>query len=471
MKNKKNYLAEVSDIPMMEYNNIFTGNLIWIERGLSNDIATYDLVVREIPQKWNFYVMDGVERFIDILLNYGFDDEAVKTLKEMGFISGKDSEEFYRNFKFTGDAWTMRDGTVFFPGEPILRITAPLLEANLLTAFVLNVFSYPVRIMTKNVRLKMVTEGRAMFISGAMVRLPGFEQGYYSAKDAHILGSSPTSPFIYRKHKEQKPKTSKLTINFNHAVIKSFSTERDAFTYIFDNLAERVNICSVMVDTYDLEKGLEIFIEEFKKRKNIDPKKFFVTVDSGDIAEESLRVRKVLDENGLSDIGINAMSNLTEESIDNFLNDGIPIDIPITATEQVNVTDNPRLEAVYKMAELTHEDGSVEMKAKLTKKKESYPGRKQVFRVYKDGKMIKDIVGFEDENLGTPLLEKFIGKGKQIIPTPSLDDVRNHLDKQLSKLPDKLKNVHKSVGYSVQPSEKLKKAFEHIKKHMASDDI
>jgi len=468
----KNYFINASDIPMMEYCNIFAGNLVWIERGLINDVATYDLVVREIPEKWNFYVMDGLERFIDILLNYRFDQRAVDTLKEMGFISNDAAEQFYKNFKFSGDVWAMRDGTIFFPGEPIVRITAPLLEANLLTAFVLNAFSYPVRIMTKNVRLKIITENRVIFVSGATVRLPGFEQGYYSAKDAYLLGSSTVTPLIFRKHQEFKPQTGKLTVNFNHATIKSFPTERDAYTYIFDNLAERIELCSVMVDTYDSKRGLEIFIEEFKKRRNLDVKKFLISVDSGDIAEESLYVRKILDENGLCDIGINACSNLTEEDIDDMLNKKIPIDLPVTGTEQINITDNPRLEAVYKMAELVHSDGSIEMKAKLTKGKESFPGRKQVFRVYNEKKkMIKDIVGFEDENIGTPLLEKFIENGKVIIKMPGLEEVREYLNKQISELPEELKNIHKSVDYTVEPSEKLKNAVDEIKKYMASDMV
>lgn len=465
---KKNYLINISDIPMMEYCNIFAGNLLWIERGLANDVATYDLVVREIPEKWNFYVMDGLERFIDILLEYRFDQRAIDTLKEMGFIANDIAEKFYKNFKFSGDVWAMRDGTVFFPSEPIVRITAPLLEANLLTAFMLNAFSYPVRIMTKNVRLKMITEGRCMFVSGATVRLPGFEQGYYSVRDAYLLGSSTVTPLIYRMHSEFKPKTGKITANFNHATIKSFPTERDAFAYIFDNLVERINLCSVMVDTYDSKRGLAIFIEEFKKRKNLDQKIFLISVDSGDIAEESLYVRKTLDENGLNGIGINATGNLTEEDIDNFLNNKIPIDLPATATEQVNITDNPRLEAVYKMAELVHTDGTAELKAKLTKGKESYPGRKQIFRTYDEkNRMAKDIIGFEDENLGDPLLEKFIESGKQIIKTPRLEEIRDHLNKQISQLPEEIKDIHRSVDYAVEPSERIKKAVDEIKTHMA----
>ena len=218
----KSYEMDISDIPLLEYTNIFVGNLTWINRGIDKDIATFDLVVRDMPEYWNFYLFDGLERFIDILLNFHFDSEAIRLFKKMGLIDSKKTENFYRNFKFSGDVWSMKDGTVFFPGEPILRITAPIVEANLLTAFVLNIFGYPIRIISKTARLKFVSEG-TFFVAASIVRLPGLEQGMGVIRASYLLGGSVNAvPLFFRKFKQYTP-PNKILANINHAFIKSFN--------------------------------------------------------------------------------------------------------------------------------------------------------------------------------------------------------------------------------------------------------
>ncbi len=453
---------DASDIPLLEYNNIFVANLAWINRGVDKDIATFDLVVRELPDKWSFYLFDGLDRFIDLLLKHTFDERAVELLKKMNLIDSPKTEAFYRNFKFSGDVWSMKDGTIFFPGEPIVRVTAPLLEANLLTAFLLNVFSYPIRILTKTLRVK-IASGDTLFYAGSLVRLPGFEQGLFALRAPYLLNSPNSSPLFYRKFPQYTP-PGKITANINHAVIKSFPTERSAYRYVLDVLIDKANFFFVMVDTYDLKKGLDIFIEEIKKTKNLDGTKLMITIDSGDIKEQAFYVRKKLDENGLQNIRIQAMSNLDEYSIDEMVRQKTPIYCYITATALINVTDNPKLEAVYKLAELVHADGAVEQKAKLTKGKESYPGRKQVFRVYENGKMVKDIIGLEGEQLREPLLHKFVEQGKLVLSIPDLEATKTFLEKELQTLPDTYKNINKSVTYPVLISKKLEVLLEEVKK-------
>jgi nicotinate phosphoribosyltransferase len=158
------------------------------------------------------------------------------------------------------------------------------------------------------------------------------------------------------------------------------------------------------------------------------------------------------------------MSNLDEYQIERMLKNKAPVNYFIAGTEIVNVTDNPKLECVYKMAELIHADGSIEYKAKLAKGKESYPGKKQVFRVYKDEKMVGDIIGLEDEKLGEPLLQKFIERGNLISNTPDLEEIKIHLEKELKALPDEYKNINKSVKYPVSISQRLEALLEDVKK-------
>lgn len=462
-KRSNSYEIDISDIPLLEYTNIFISNLTWINRGIDKDIATFDLVVRDMPEYWNFYLFNGLEKFIDMLLNFKYDKEAIKLMKKMGLIDSRKTEDFYRNFKFSGDVWAMKEGTIFFPGEPIVRITAPLVEANLLTAFVINAFGYSIRILSKMSRLKFATEGTT-FVGGSIVRLPGFEQGIEVLRSAFLLGANNGAiPSFFRKFKRDIA-VDKIYTNINHAFIKSFNTEREAFRYVLDVLLEKKMLFWVMVDTYEIKNGLDIFIREIKATPKVDYKRFMITVDSGNVKELAFYVRRTLDKNGLKDIKIQAMSNLDEYIIDDMAKDKTPVDCYVSATALINVVDNPRFEAVYKMAELIHQDGTIEQKAKLTKGKESYPGRKQVFRVYKNGKIKEDIVGLENEKLGVPMLRKVINKGKRISKERTLEEIKKNIEKELKTLPIAFKAIKKPVKYKVSVSKKLSRLVEKLKK-------
>lgn len=464
MKNNFNhFFTNTSDIPLLEYNQILVNNLTWLDRGIENDIATFDLVVRDLPPNWNFYVFDGLERFAQILSQFKFDDDAIKLLKKMNLIDSPKTINYYKKFKFSGEVLSMKDGTIFFPGEPIVRIIAPIVEANMLTAFIMNAFNYPIRVLTKTLRVKLAS-GSTIFFAGSLARLPGFEQGVYPIRDAYLLESQIGNPFLYRKFSELTP-SNKITSNVNHAFIKSFSTERQAFRYFLDVLVKKANFFFVMTDTYEMKKGLEIFIEEIKKTPDLDRKKVMMTIDSGDLKKQAHYMREQLDKNSLQEIRIQAMSGLDEYSIEKMVKSKTPIDCYVSATSLINVVDHPALELVYKMAELKHEDGTVEQKAKLTKGKESYPGRKQVFRVYKDGKILQDIMGLEDENLGRPLLEKIIEKGKLLNKLPGIEETKNYLKSEIETLPDSYKSIRgEAMPSNVKTSERLNILLEDVKK-------
>ncbi len=466
-KKIKYYDIGISDIPFIEYTNIFVGNLTWINRGVYNSIATYDLVVREIPKDWGFYIMDGLERFTDYLLQFKFDSDAIKTLKEMGLINSSETEEFYKNFKFNGDVLALPEGTIFFPGEPMVRITAPLAVANMLTAFSLNVFGYPVRSLTKLARMKIATKDRKL--SGlSTVRFAGFEQSIWNIRGNLLLNkanlSASFTPITYRKFTEIIP-TGSLSANVNHAFVKSFPTEVAAYRYVLDVLQPRASLFLVMIDTYGLRQGLKNFIYEAKKTANFSPEKFYITLDSGNLLEESVFVRKELNQAGFSEIKIQAFSNLDEYKIENLIESGAPIDYFIGSTEPANITDNPKFEAVYKMAELRHSDGTIEQKAKLAEGKQSLPGQKQVFRVYnKDGQMVEDVIGLENEQLGKSLLVPVIIEGKQVYYFPGLDVVKEKIQNELGSLPDKYKKIRNPDKYPVHVSDKLQNLFDQVKK-------
>ncbi|MEI7498176.1 MAG: hypothetical protein WCK11_02735 [Candidatus Falkowbacteria bacterium] len=456
------YQLDSTDIPLLDYTNIFVANLVFMRRNIDQEIATFDLVVRELPDNWGFYIFDGLERMIDLLLKFHYDQNAIATLKKMGLIDSKKSEQFYKNFRFSGDVWAMKDGTVFFPGEPIVRITAPIAEANLLTAFLLNAFGFPVRILSKTLRVKIAC-AHTLFFGSSLARLPGFEQGYYSLRAAYLLGSKVATPVFYRKH-EEIAAPDKITATIQHAFIKSFDTEQIAYRYLLDELFDKADFFMVMIDTYDMKQGLNTLIHEIEQTPHFNSKKIMITIDSGDIKAQAHYVRKVLDKNNLKDVRIQAMSNLTEYSIDQMVKSKTPIDCYISGTSLVNIIDNPKFEAVYKLAEIEHQDGTIEPKAKLTKGKESYPGKKQIFRIYKNGKIVKDIIGLEDEHLGKPLLHKVISQGKLTNKLSDINETKKFIETEIDALPSTYKTIYCTKKYPISTSKKLTELTNQVKK-------
>lgn len=457
----------INDIPLLEYTNFFVACKVWDDLGTSDDIATFDLVVREMPEKWSFYIFEGLDRLVEYVTNFRYDANAVQVLKRMGMITTEKEEAYFSNFKFSGDIWAMKNGTVFFPGETIVRVTAPIKEANLLTAFMMNILGYPIRVTTKAVRINLAANGTPVSLI-SVNRVPSFEASYFQMRAGLLVNGSPGAvPLTYKKFPELTPDPKKVFFNVNHAVIKSFETERMAFNYVFTNLIGKLESAWMMIDTYDYRKGILNYIDEVKKVPGIDQRSLYIGIDSGDLSDMARFVRKMLDKHGLKDIRIQAMSNLEEYKIDKMVRSRVPIDLFTVATEYVNVTDNPRFEVVYKLAELVHPDQSVEYKAKLTKGKESYPGRKQVFRVLNKGKFSHDIIGFEDENLGEPLLQKVIADGKIEVEEQSIAEIRKFINQQLGQLPDKYLDVNRGRKFPVTLSKKLLIETEKIRvKHL-----
>jgi nicotinate phosphoribosyltransferase len=253
--------------------------------------------------------------------------------------------------------------------------------------------------------------------------------------------------------------------NINHATIKSYSNEREAFKVALRDILPNSVMLQIMVDTYDMKNGLKTLIEEIKKLPKREQAKMKIPIDSGDLLETGRYIRQELNKNGLKHMGIVAYSNLDEYKIKKLEAQGSPIECYICITEIVNVSDAPVLEQVFKMSELRYPDGRIEHKAKLAKGKESYPGRKQIFRKYdKSGKMIRDIIGLEYEKLGEPLLKQYIKDGKRIITREDIKDTRVRLQKQLEKIPSVLKRTYAKNKFPVELSNNLKKLYNKVRK-------
>ncbi|MFA5174148.1 MAG: nicotinate phosphoribosyltransferase [Candidatus Pacearchaeota archaeon] len=454
-------LPTFNDIPCLEYGQIFTGSSIWHETGEGDKIATFDVVIREMPGNRNFMLFSGIEDVIKGLLNWKYDKKYLKLLVSKKIITKK-FETYLKNFKFKGDVWALPEGTVFFPGEPVIRITASLKDANLLTSFLINSICFPTLYFTKAVRVKLASNGKLFEVSGA-VRAGGFENILKIYRIGYLLDSANSVPYIPLKYHLPEEFGS---IVFYHALIKSFSDERAAFE-AFANYKNEKLIKLIMVDTYDIKKGVKNFIEVEKKVSKEGKSIGWVYLDSGDILENSRYIRKELDKANLKHVKIGASSNLDEYKIAYLEEKNAPIDAYGSQTESINISDRPVLEAVYKLAQLVDNNSNITYAAKLTPGKLSLPGNKQVFRKIEKGKFKEDIIGFEKENFENPLLINYVKNGKLVKKLPSLFEIKKYFENQLSQLPEDLKKINEKAIYPVKISKDIEDILNILKeKHL-----
>ncbi len=452
------HIPSFQDVPSFEFTQVITASSMWHDLGKGDDVATFDLTVREMPGRRNFMLFSGVEEIVTGLLNWKYDQGFLRYLTSMGAVS-KSFARYLKNFTFTGDLYTLPEGTVFFPGEPVVRITAMLKDANLFTNFLAMSMCYPTLFFSKAVRVKLASRGKIFEVAGAM-RTNGFENSLKLQRLSHILGSS--TAILYLSHKE-KLQNQVASMTFYHALIKSFPNEVAAFRAVAAFQMQKA-IKVVMVDTYNFQQGVENYIRVEKEANARGQSIGWILLDSGNILQQARYLRRKLDAAGLQATKIGATSNLNEYSIHTLERAKAPIDAYGALTEVVTVADRPVLEAVYKLAEVRDARGNVHYTAKLTPGKLSLPGRKQIFRRLTRGQMQGDVVGLETEKLGTPLLVPYIRNGRLTRTLPTLAQVRKHVDEQLAQLPPRLRSVTAEGKYPVHVSARINAILKQLRK-------
>lgn len=454
---KNNFLISEEDIPLYDLPQIFAASTTWFEAGMKDTIATFDLIVREMPPHRNFLIFNGLEEIVRGILNWKYKEEDVQYLLNAGLITQKFAE-YLRKFKFHGTVYTMKEGTIFFPGETIIRITAPLIEANLLTMFLMNVLSGNTMFLSKVIR-SVISAKPKICLGVAGLRAQSFESALKCARASYIAGAIGGNSVPAVAKKLNIPLIQPLTVAY-HAVIKSFPTELEAMRTMAHLFKGRI---SLMVDTYDFTQGVENAVIIAKELKEKGFSLYGIMIDSGDLSKLCIKARKMLDEEELQDVKITIASNLDEYKIQELNKNAIPADAFLIATEAISIPDAPKLETVYKLAELRSQN-KITYCAKFAPGKESYPGRKQIFRIKKEGVIEKDIIGLEDENLGEPLLIEVIKNGDLAYDLPNLDSIKQFINMQISQLPKHLLDLDKQHNFTVNVSQSLKELFNKVKK-------
>jgi len=404
--------------------------------------ATFELFVRRLPYNRSFLVAAGLEQALHYLLNIKFTKEAIAYLKSQPPFQ-KVSDAFFdylHKFRFTGSVHAMPEGTVFFPDEPILRITAPMIESQIVETYLLTAINYQTLVATKAARVVHAAQERAVVDFGTR-RAHGPQAGVLAARAAFIGGCVGTSN-VLTGYKLGIP----IVGTAAHSFTMTFDTEMEAFEKYYQVFPEHTIL---LIDTYDT-------IEGAKRATEIGAKLKGVRLDSGDLVNLSKQVRKILDEAGLTEVKIAASSDLNEYKIVDLLSQGAPIDLFGVGTELVTSKDDPALAGVYKLVE-QEKDGTISYKLKLSSEKATYPGKKQVYRrTDEHGNYLEDIICRESERQSEmPLIIPVVENGELCYNLPSMEEIQARTVENLSHLSDNYKRIENADQYPVRKSTEL----------------
>jgi nicotinate phosphoribosyltransferase len=345
--------------------------------------ATFELFVRHLPHNRNYLVAAGLEQALDFLENVAFSPEEVSYIRALPVFRHVHSGFFdhLTRFRFTGDVWALPEGTIFFPGEPLLRVTAPIAEAQLLETGLLSILHFQTLIASKAARVTTAAAGRPVVEFGSR-RAHGIEASVLAARAAFIAGCAGTSN-TYAGYAYGIPVYGTQA----HSWIMAHDDEGESFRNFLDVFPEQATL---LVDTYDVRKAIDKIIAIGRKPAG-------VRLDSGDVLADSRWTREQLDNAGWKDVQIFVSGDLDEHRIEALLRSKAPIDAFGVGTALSTSADAPYVGVIYKLVEVEldhHARGT----AKFSEDKKTYPGRKQVFRCADgDDAYSGDIIGLEDE--------------------------------------------------------------------------
>lgn len=420
--------------------------------------ATFDLFVRTLPEQRAYLVAAGLEDIVNYIGNLRFGHEEILYLRSQNLFS-RDFLEYLKGFRFRGHIWAMPEGEIFFADEPVVRVTAPVIEAQVIESFLLNTINLQTMIASKAARVISVSHGLGVY-DFSLRRTQGSDAGIKAARSSYISGCNGTSNVLAGKLYGIP-----IAGTMAHSFVMAFKQELDSFL-AYSSVFPRKTI--LLVDTYNTKKGIENAVKVGRYLKERGCRLLGIRLDSGDIVAWSKLARSMLDKAGLKFVKIFASGNLDEFKIKELLDKGAEVDNFGVGTHMGTSIDAPCLDVIYKISEITDENQEFLPTMKLSRGKVTYPGRKQVFRVLdKKGKFAKDILGLEKEKIkGRPLLIKVIDKGRLVYKLPTLNKIRDFAKANLSKLPASLKEVYPNYKYPVVISRGLRKLRRNLSRQL-----
>ncbi|MFI3115997.1 MAG: nicotinate phosphoribosyltransferase [Clostridia bacterium] len=447
----------------------------YFENDMSNQTAYFDMFFRKVPDDGGYAIMAGLEQLIDYLKNIKFTDDDIKYLEGKNIFS-KGFLEYLRNFEFACDVYAVKEGTPIFPGEPIITVSGPMIQAQFIETALLVTINHQSLIATKANRIVKASDGRAVIEFGAR-RAQGYDSAVLGARSAYIGGCKGTS-CVMTDRDYGVPAGGTMA----HSWVQMFDNEYDAFTAYAKIYP---NECVFLVDTYNVLKSgvptaIKVF-DEYLKPRGLRPKS--IRLDSGDIAYLSKKARIMLDEAGYEDVTIMASNSLDEYLIRDLLNQGAKIDSFGIGERLITAKSDPVFGGVYKLCAVKNKQGEIIPKIKVSENVEKIttPHVKQLYRFFdnKTGKAIADVITIFDEVIddskpyklfdpthvwksqtvtdytAKKLLEPIFLNGKCVYESPGISEIRDYCKEQTETLWEEVSRFENPQLYFVDLSQKL----------------
>jgi nicotinate phosphoribosyltransferase len=410
-----------------------------------NERAVFELFIRTLPPHRDWLLVSGLGPTLRLISEMRYGPAELEYLGTLG--CNDDFLAYLEGFRFSGDIEAMPEGTIAFADEPLVRVTAPLIDAQLLETLLLNQINFQTMIATKAARVVLAADGKGESVVDFSPRRDhGVDAAMKVARASAVAGLGGTSNLAAAMRYGLLP-----VGTMAHSYVLSFESEEEAFEAF---LRQNPENALLLVDTYDTLEGVRRAIEA-SRRTGIPLTG--IRIDSGDLAGLARAARRLLDEAGLSEAVIVASGDLEEHRIAEMCRAGAPIDLWGVGTELGTSRDSPVVNGVYKLvAELSGE--AWRGVAKRSEGKATLPGAKQVFRRVEEGTMVEDVVGNADERLeGEPLLVSAMREG-EIVHAETLEEMRERTRRSLDSLPPALRRRGEKPRYPVRHSEALAEA-------------
>ena len=430
----------------------------YLDRGHTGT-AAFELFVRALPARRQFLLAAGLEQALDYLENLRFSPAEIAWLESTGRF-GNNLIDYLRDFRFTGDVQAMPEGTVFFANEPILRVIAPLPQAQFVESRLINIMHFQSLVAAKAARARLAAPDK-LLVDFGMRRAHGAEAGLLAARASFVAGFAGTATVLAGENFGIP-----LYGTMAHSFIETFDDE----TAAFENFARaRPDNVVLLIDTYDTEAAARKVVDLAPRLEAAGIAIRGVRLDSGDLIALSKRVRTILDQGNLREVTIFASGGLDEDSLIEFARANAPIDGIGIGTNLTTSADAPSMDCVYKLQEYAGV-----ARRKRSENKATWPGRKQVWRRYDaNGRMAGDLLtldGSAPRGDGEPLIEPVMIAGRRLAPSPPLDHVRRRAARELERLPEPLRRLEPDATYPVEIAGDLVELAAAVDRRLAQRD-
>jgi len=412
--------------------------------------ATFSLFIRAYPPNRGYFVSAGLADVLEFLEQFAVDSAAIDYLHSTKIFSDR-FLDYLKELRFTGDVWAIPEGRLFFKDEPVVEVTAPIVEAQIVETFIINQINLQTLVATKAARCVYAAQGRAV-VDFSLRRTQGIDAGMKVARSSYLAGFAGTSNVRAGQYYGIP-----IVGTMAHSFVSSFEDEIASFRAFASSFPAN---SILLIDTYNTADGARKAVRIAKEMAAKGQHLRGVRIDSGDLAALAIEVRKIFDEAGLKDVKITGSGGLDEYDLAKFSAAKIPYDSYGVGTKMGVSGDAPWFDIAYKLVEY---NGRPVLK--LSTGKATWPGQKQVWRISKNaGELEKDIVTLRDERVSNAesVLVKVMEKGQRTTLPPSLGDIRSTFQQEFRRLPDAHKSIRNPVTYPVDFSAQLSELRQEI---------